>query len=602
MSTETVLGRSRIAADRLLGVVLLAHLPVAVLVGWHYHALLLAVAGALPLSLAPFVASRRAAGAAGTRHLVGAAFMGYSALFIQLSHGLVEMHFHVFASLAFLLVYRDWRVPLSAAALIAVHHVGFHLLQAAGTGVHLLNHGGGLPMVVVHALFVVFETAVLVFLSRQLADEAHATQSVFESLHEVGVGRLDVVPAGDGVAAAVREVISAVQALDAQATELGAAIAERRAMRTSGTVAALQGTFAAVASRIAEAGALVESLRAQQEAAHAVTTQFLASLSPVVGAMRAGDLTRVVGSGFSAEYDQTAADMNDALSDLRSAIGALRETAQQVDGTSQEIAEGAAALANVTAEQAETLTVVSTRLDELVSLGADTAANARTARETTEGARRAAEAGVAGVERLIAAMDSTRDAARETAKIVRTIDEIAFQTNLLALNASVEAARAGDAGRGFAVVADEVRALAMRCAEAARTTAQLIEEAVHRVEGGVAISGDVGVQLREVSTQIGSVDVVMGEIGTAAEAQREGLSSIRAAAQSLTATVHTAAENAEETAAAARALQAQAAAQREQSERFRTAEGAEVRNDHRRHAEARSAEARSAEGRRRRAA
>jgi methyl-accepting chemotaxis protein len=566
--SSTVLDRSRRDADRLLGVVLLAHLPLALLLGWVYAAWTPALLVGAPMALGAFWLTRTRAGAPATRFLVGVAFMLFSALFIHQSKGLIEMHFHVFASLAFLLAYRDWRVPVTAAAVIAVHHVAFHFLQVAGVGVFLLNHAShGLIMVVVHALFVVFETAVLVFLSRQLEHEAQDTQAVFESLEAVGDGRLDVVPAGEGVAAAVRRVIGAVGTLDGYAAELGRAVAEQRALRVPAGEP-LHGAFAAAAGRMVDAAQMVETLRQQNARDHAVTRDFLSGLTSVVSAMRAGDLTATVGAGFGVDYDRTGRDMNDALSALKNAICELRSSSEQMDGASGEIAIGADHLAQLTSTQASTLEQIGASLAELTSLSVATSTNVRDARDTTSKAALSAEAGVSSVERLIAAMADTREAARETARIVRTIDEIAFQTNLLALNASVEAARAGDAGRGFAVVADEVRALAMRCAEAARTTATLIDQAVQRVDGGVAISGDVGVQLREVSDRIGSVSLVMASIGEATESQREGVSQIRDAVTSLNTTVQQAAANAEESASAAQELSAQARAQRAQTERF----------------------------------
>src|SRR3989339_284928 len=91
------------------------------------------------------------------------------------------------------------------------------------------------------------------------------------------------------------------------------------------------------------------------------------------------------------------------------------------------------------------------------------------------------------MQRLTESMHDISNASAETQKIVKTIDEIAFQTNLLALNAAVEAARAGEAGAGFAVVADEVRNLAMRAAESARTTSNLIEGTVQKVNTGSAL-------------------------------------------------------------------------------------------------------------------
>jgi methyl-accepting chemotaxis protein len=331
----------------------------------------------------------------------------------------------------------------------------------------------------------------------------------------------------------------------------------------------LFGSFHAVAERMMEASERVEELRIKNERDNANTQRFLTGeLVPTILAMKEGNLTTKVATGFGGEYDATALAMNVALDQLRDALGDLQSASEQIEGASSEIATGSDSLARVTSEQAAGLEEITASLHEMASLGRSNASDVNSARTATESATSSANTGVTSVRRLIDSMDETRNSARETAKIVKTIDEIAFQTNLLALNASVEAARAGDAGRGFAVVADEVRALALRCAEAARTTSALIEDTVTRVEGGVSISREVDVQLRDVSDRIGTVNGVMERIGEATVSQQQSIEEIRLAIDSLNGAVQNAAANAEESAAAAQELSAQARAQRTQTERF----------------------------------
>jgi methyl-accepting chemotaxis protein len=159
---------------------------------------------------------------------------------------------------------------------------------------------------------------------------------------------------------------------------------------------------------------------------------------------------------------------------------------------------------------------------------------------------------------LTESMQEITSASEETGKIIKTIDEIAFQTNLLALNAAVEAARAGEAGAGFAVVADEVRNLAMRAAEAAKNTSNLIEGTVKKIKNGSDIVGRTNEAFDKVAGGSKKVGELVGEIAAACNEQAQGIEQINKAVAEMDKVIQQNAASAEESASASEEMNAQA--------------------------------------------
>jgi methyl-accepting chemotaxis protein len=131
------------------------------------------------------------------------------------------------------------------------------------------------------------------------------------------------------------------------------------------------------------------------------------------------------------------------------------------------------------------------------------------------------------MSRLNKAMTDISASGQEIAKIIKMIDEIAFQTNLLALNAAVEAARAGEAGAGFAVVADEVRNLALRSAEAAKGTSELLAATINGINTGAEMVGETAETFSSVEAQVGTLSKLFSDVAEASREQSDDISRIR---------------------------------------------------------------------------
>jgi methyl-accepting chemotaxis protein len=161
-------------ADRLLFIAMTAVLLVSFALAPWYHTWAEALTIGVPAWLVSAWLVFAFGGALVTRCAIGAALMIFSSLLIHQSHGMIEAHFTIFVLLAFLLYYRSWVPLVVAASVIAVLHLGFDALQRAGQPVWVFAATGGLGIVILHAAFVVVETALLVWMAIGLRREIEA--------------------------------------------------------------------------------------------------------------------------------------------------------------------------------------------------------------------------------------------------------------------------------------------------------------------------------------------------------------------------------------------------------------------------------------------
>jgi methyl-accepting chemotaxis protein len=346
----------------------------------------------------------------------------------------------------------------------------------------------------------------------------------------------------DEISPAIQNTVVAVRGLIAEATML---------------------TKAAVDGKLATRGEAEKFKGAYRDIVKGVNDILDAVINPVNEAMQvmaaAADKNlskRVVGN-YNGQLGEFKDNINKAIQSLDEALGQVQSAVEQVASGSNQISAGSQTLSQGAQEQASSIEEVSSSLEEMAAMTKQNAENANQAKSLAGAAQKSSEQGNEAMGRMAKAIDMIKKSSDETAKIVKTIDEIAFQTNLLALNAAVEAARAGEAGRGFAVVAEEVRNLAQRSAEAAKNTASLIEGSVKNSEGGVIISDEVAKFLREITDGSRKVNDLVAEIAAASNEQNKGIDQVNIAVNQMNQVVQQNAANSEESASAAEEMASQ---------------------------------------------
>jgi methyl-accepting chemotaxis protein len=238
----------------------------------------------------------------------------------------------------------------------------------------------------------------------------------------------------------------------------------------------------------------------------------------------------------------------------------LIETAQGTAAAADQLSTSAHTLSEGATEQATSLEETSASMEEMATVTRRNAEGSETAARLMSDVDARVHASNDAFADMVGSMRAIRESSREIAKIIKTIDEIAFQTNILALNAAVEAARAGEAGMGFAVVAGEVRSLAGRSAVAAKDTAQLIDDAIARTERGSDKVEQVAASITAIRDSVVTAKTLVDDVSTASREQAQGVEQVTHAIVQMEKVTQSTAGTAEESAAAGEELSSQAQA------------------------------------------
>ncbi len=605
LDAERTLQPQRAAADRIMLMMMVFVTAICFGVGAVTETLWLATAIALPALLVPYAIYRAAPGSLASRLAIACALMVYSALMIQQTHGMLETHFGIFALLAFLLYYRDWRPIVAAAGLIAVHHVSFGALQFLGLGgVFVLDGTVHVPRIALHAAYVVFESGVLIFMASTLQREALEAALVADLSGHISEGNFSTRTASVSQAQfpLLYKVSQMQQSLDQTLQDIVAVMTgvaqghlERRVtVDARGDLAALkeninqsiqiqqavfqditrvmQGVAEGDFSRrvTAEAKGELDGLKQSINQSMAAQQRVFQDITQVMSSVADGNLLERVTVQAQGELESLKAHINQSLDALRGAMVTIHQNARQVAAASSEVSGAIEQISDGARHQTDAIGQVSVAVRQTVTSVAEVSSNTELASQKSRQSFNLVRSSMEKMEAMVQLVNNIAVNSEKINKITDVIEKIANKTNLLSLNAAIEAARAGEHGKGFAVVADEVGKLALNSAESSQEIAVLIKQAVEEAKNAVHAVAEVSRDMSGIEQEAQATDQMLQRIAAALEEQSTAVEQINTNLSNLDQIAQGNSAASEEIAASILELSKIADATRREVQRFQT--------------------------------
>lgn len=303
-----------------------------------------------------------------------------------------------------------------------------------------------------------------------------------------------------------------------------------------------------------EFGQLAKCFRQMQAYLQAVVTDLTENLD----AISTGDFRIQARANYIGDFAPIKQSLYRISQKLSQTIQQINQAADQVASGSNQVADGAQFLSEGTTHQASSIEELAATINEVSLQVERNASNAAQASHQAEETATEMENGRHQMQRMQQAMIEINGLSNEIVKVIKTIDDIAFQTNILALNAAVEAARAGSAGKGFAVVADEVRNLANKSSVSSKSTAELLENAIHAIQDGAQIADQTEGSFSQIMAATTKSNQLLKEIKIASNEQAESIAQVTLGVEQISTVVQNNSATAEESAAASAELNSQA--------------------------------------------